>query len=348
MMKIAIGRTHSLEPGNLWDKGLSDLLAEAAAPVVSGIAVDGVFCAGVAVPERQADPATIVADRLGLDPVVALSFDCADVSGAAALFAAFQHLRAGACRQALVVGAAKVSDASEPQRLALMDQSLDRDADSARGIDFTTQAGLLAGHYCRERVRDAAIFAEATASNLAAWAAHAKLHAPTAAELRRDLLVSPPLVRSDFPQLLDGGCALLLSDVEDCESPRLVVDAMASGSDIVSVWERKDPLAFEAVRSALRRLPDTGAPDWLEIDAGVGVAQILCEDALDAVLAGNSSARRRNRRGGSYGRGRVIGSSALYQLGDIREIAARDESALLLAVSGLGSHVFVARLSGIA
>ena len=345
MMKVAVGRTHALEPGNLWDKGLSDLLTEAAAPVVAGIAVDGIFCAGAVVPGRQADPATIVADRLGLDPLVALSFDCADVSGAAALFAAFQHLRAGACRRALVVGATKVSDASEPQRLSLMDESLDHDADIARGIDFTTQAGLLAGHYCRERGRDAAIFAETTAANLAAWATHARQHVPTAAELRRDLLVSPPLVRSDFAQLLDGGCAVLLSDAEDCESPRLVVDAMSSGSDVVSVWERKDPLAFEAVRAAVRRLPD--APNWLEIDAGVSVAQILCEDAIDAVLPGNPQVRRRNLRGGSFGRGRVIGSSALYQLADIGKIAVRGDSALLLAVSGLGSHVFAARLSGI-
>jgi hypothetical protein len=123
---------------------------------------------------------------------------------------------------------------------------------------------------------------------------------------------------------------------------------MASGSDVVSVWERKDPLGFEAVRAAVRRLPGTDVPDWLEIDAAVSVAQILCEDAIDAVVARNSPGRRRNRRGGSYGRGRVIGSSALYQLADIEEIASRGESALLLAVSGLGSHVFAARLSGIA
>ena len=344
MMRVAIAGAHALEPGNFWSKGLADLLTEAAAPVVSSIPVDGIFCSGIALPRRQSDPAAIVADRLALDPKIALSFDCADVSGAAALYAAFQHVRAGACRHALVIGAAKVSDASEAQRLSLMDMSLDGDA--VGGLDFTAQAGLLAGEYCRKRGRDEAVFAQTAAANFAAWAAHTGHHATTAAELRRDLLVAPPLVRSDFAQLLDGGCALVLSDAESCKSPRVILDAMSSATDVVSVWDRKEPLAFEAVRAVLRRLPDGNVPAWLEIDAGVTIAQLLCEEAIDAVSMKKVQDCRRNSRGGAQGRGRVFGSSGLYQLADICEIAVRDESALLLAVSGLGSHVFGARLSG--
>jgi len=345
MSRVAIAAAHVLEPGNFWDKGLADLLSEAAAPVVAAQPVDGIFCAATALPEHQADAAAIVADRLALDPKIALSFDCADVSGAAALYSAWLHVRSGACRHALVAGAAKVSDASEARRLSLMDSSLD--AEAARGLDFTAQAGLLAGEYCRARGRDASVFAETAAANFAAWAAQSGRHAPTSAELRRDLPVAPPLVRSDFAQLLDGGCALVLSDIESCKSPRLCLDAMASATDVVSVWDRKDPLSFEAVRAVLSRLPQGEHPDRLEIDAGVTIAQILCEEAIQAVHPEKSAAYSRNRRGGSQGRGRVFGSSSLYQLADIHEIAARGETALLLAVAGLGSHVFGARLSGL-
>lgn len=344
MRKVAASRFHALAPGNYWDKGFADLLSEAAAPAVRAVAIDAIFCASN--DRRQSDPAAIVADRLGLRPQLALSLDCADVSSAAALFVAWQHVRAGLCKQALVVGAAKVSDLSEAQRLALMDASLDQDADVARGIDFAAQAGLLAGHYCRARKRDAAIFAETTAANLVAWASMSKHHAPTAAEIRRDLLVAPPLVRSDFAQLLDGAAALVLSDIEDAGAPRVAIDAMASGTDNISVWERKDPLAFEAVRAAISGLPDSADNmNWLEIDAGVSVAQILSEEALDR---GNAKQSQTNRRGGAQGRGRVPGVSTLYQLADICELASRGETALLLAVAGLGSHVFAARLSGIA
>ncbi len=345
MREVAVAGAHALEPDNYWSKGLSDLLSEAAAPLVSGIAIDGIFCAGGAFLQRQGDPAAIVADRLSLSPDIALSLEAGDVSGAAALYTAWQHVQSGACRHALVLGAAKVSDVSEAARLSLMDASLDPDADIARGIDFTAQAGLLAGHYCRSRGKDAAVFAEATAENLAAWAKYKGRHIPTAQELRHDLLVAPPLVRSDFAQLLDGACALVLSDAGACETPRAILGAMTSATDVVSVWERKDPLAFEAVRNAVRRLPSNDGT-WLEIDAAVSIAHILSREAVAAVLE-NSHGWACNRRGGAQGRGRVMGSSALYQLADICEIAGRGESALLVAVSGLGSHIFAARLTGI-
>lgn len=343
MRKVAASRFHAIEPGNHWDKGFADLLLEAAAPAAKAVAIDAIFCASN--DRHQADPAAIVADRLGLKPQLALSLDCADISSAAALYVAWQHVRAGFCKHALVVGAAKVSDISEAQRLALMDASLDRDADVARGIDFAAQAGLLAGHYCRAREKDVSIFAETTAANLAAWANHSKHHAPTAAEVRRDLLVAPPLVRSDFAQLLDGAAALVLSDIEDAGQPCIAIDAIASGTDNVSVWERKDPLAFDAVRAAVSGLADSADNmNWLEIDAAVSVAQILSEEALGR---GNAKQSQTNRRGGAQGRGRVPGVSTLYQLTDICELAVRGETALLLAVAGLGSHVFGVRLSGI-
>ena len=353
MTAVAIACAHALDPENLWDKSISDLLVDAAAPAIAGVAIDAIFCAAVSLPGPQADWAAVAADRLGLQPNVALTFASADVSGAAALYSAWQHVRAGLCRNALVLAAAKVSDVSELERIALHDLALDPDADIARGIDFTTQAGLLAGHYCREAKIDAAIFAETTAANLAAWGAYKGRPVPTSAELRRDLPVSPPLVRSDFAQLLDGGCALVLCDRERTERALASIEAVSSGVDVVSVWERKDPLSFAAAEGAAARIVDrdTDAPAWLEIDAAVSIAQCLGEVAVrraaQAARPGPASAMRVNRRGGAQGRGRVFGASALYQLADICEIASRGETALLLAVAGLGHHVFGARLSGL-
>ncbi len=343
MKRVALSRVHALEPDNSWGKSLSDLLIDASEPVIAGLDIDGVFCASADASGGQYDAAALVADRLGLRCETALSFGGADVAGAAALFAAWQQVRAGICRTVLVVAAAKVSDSSENERLALMDRTLDPDADLARGINFSAQAGLLAGQYCRARNCDSSVFAETTAANYAAWSAHAKRPMPTAAELRRDLVVAPPLVRSDFAQLLDGACAVVLTSAEERAHP--AITAMSAAGDVISVWERKDPLAFAAVEAAASRLPESDlAPARLEIDAGVSVVQRLAEDAFRR-RAGKADFSL-NSRGGAFGRGRAFGASALYQLADIQEIALPGESVTLLAVSGLGSHVFAIGVAG--
>lgn len=344
MSAVAIRRAHALAPGNFWDKSYGDLLIEAAAPLLDGADIDGVFCGSAG----HGDAAALACDRLGLNPKVALSLEAADISGAAALYTAWQHVRAGACRTALVLAAAKVSDFSEAERIALMDRTLDPDADVSRGIDFTVQAGLLAGHYCREREAKAEVFAETTAANLAAFARHKGRAAPTAAEIKRDLGVAPPLVRSDFAQLLDGGCALLLSAGEP--GAGVMLAAMASATDIVSVWDRREPLALSAAEKAVSRVLASAAPKHLEIDAAASVVQRLAEEAVArAVSAGGNSGRyapQVNLRGGAQGQGRVFGASPLYQIADLLE--TQSGSALALSIGGLGAQAFAARLDGAA
>jgi hypothetical protein len=344
MSGVAIQRAHALVPGNFWDKRYGDLLIEAAAPLLDGADVDGVFCGSAG----HGDVAALACDRLGLNPKIALSLEAADISGAAALYAAWQHLRAGACRTALVLAAAKVSDLSEAERIGLMDRTLDPDADVARGIVFTAQAGLLAGHYCREREARADVFAETTAANLAAFARHKGRPAPTTAEIRRDLPVAPPLVRSDFAQLLDGGCAVLLS--AGATEGGAMLAAMASATDIVSVWDRRDPLALAAAETAVSRVLAAAAPKHLEIDAAASVVQRLAEDAVARAVAAGGNADRQapqvNLRGGAQGQGRVFGASPLYQIADL--LATRSGNALALSVGGLGAQAFAARVDGAA
>jgi hypothetical protein len=221
-----------------------------------------------------------------------------------------------------------------------MDCSLDQGAEVAQGLDFASQAGLLASHYCETRGRDRTAFTETSAANYAAWAKHAGGAAPSGAELRRDLVVSPPLVRSDFAHLLDGACAVLLTANNDDRLPSL--DAVATASDVVALWERPEALAFRAVAEATATALDGRVmPHWLEIDCAVSVAQILAQEALSA----DATKCTLNVLGGSQGRGRVLGASALYQLDDIISLKAPYSHVLLVAVGGLASRAYAAHIS---
>jgi acetyl-CoA acetyltransferase len=341
MTPVAIVATNALPPDNYWASGLSELALEAAAPIAARTPIDALFCAApsASLAGRQLDFASIVADRLSLAPKIALSIDAGDASSAAALYGAFTHITSGVVRSALVVAAAKVSDLSEFERYQLLDSVLDQEVEVGAGLSFASQAGLLAGLYERCRPENSELLSEVTLANLTAWAKHAGKAAPSAGELRRDLVTSPPLKRSDFPQLLDGASALLLV-AED--ATKWQIERAGAGTDMVALWERANPLVFSSVKRALANMGDTRAR-WLEVDAGASIVQRLAQDAH--ARAAEINPDRVNIRGGCYGRGRVWGASFLYQLGDILEDKAGASSAVALSVSGLGSRAFAFALT---
>src|SRR5690242_11133485 len=109
MKPVAIAALNTLEPDNCWNRSLGDLALDAAAPLVPVKGVDALFVAAPSASfvQRQADFASIVADRLCIAPKIALTLDSGDASAAAALQVAWQYLRSGFATSALVVSASK-------------------------------------------------------------------------------------------------------------------------------------------------------------------------------------------------------------------------------------------------
>jgi acetyl-CoA acetyltransferase len=341
MRQVSIARVHTLKPDNYWNASLSELALEAAAPLVPREGVDALVCVApsAGLVQGQGDFGAIVADRLCISPKLVLTLDAADASAASALQVAYQLCMQSA-RAVLIVAAAKVSDLSEGERLALLDRSLDQEVEFEAGLTFAAQAGLLAARYCRARGAHSEAFAAITAANHAAWARHIGLSALTVAEVRRDLVVAPPLVRSDFAQLLDGAGAALL--VADAAAKMWSICGFGSGADTVALWERSDPLAFTAIERAVSAALVSPVPQWLELDTACSVIQRLSEDAV--LRATSAKPDLVNVRGGAQGRGRVWGGSLIYQLQDVLESEAPFSSALAVSVAGLGSRAFAAQL----
>jgi len=342
MKQVSIAGVRTLKPDNYWHASLGDLALEAAQPLVPKTGIDALVCVApcATLAQRQGDFAAIVADRLCVSPSFVLTIEAADASAASALQVGWQ-LCANSGGSALIVAAAKVSDLSEAERSALLDSSLDQEAEVENGVTFGAQAGLLAARYCRAQGSTAETFAAITAANHSAWAGHVGLSSLSTAEIRRDLVVAPPLVRSDFAQLLDGAGAALL--VADRPRQKWSIRAVGSAADTVALWERADPVAFKAVERAVSAaLTTSPAPKWLELDVSCSVAQLLSENA--ALRVTNAKPDLINVRGGAQGRGRVWGGSLIYQLQDIVDCDAPFSTSLIISVAGLGSRAFAAHL----
>jgi acetyl-CoA acetyltransferase len=348
-MSVAVAAINCINPGRYWSKSWADLLLDAALPITGLKQVDLVICCGSNITQRQANLASIAADRLGLR-CTAVTIDAGDISGSMGLLAGWQFIRGGFGRAALILGAAKVSDLSESERIAILDSLLDQEAVLSSGVSFAAQAGLLAAGYCRLHGVSPKAFTRVSANNLQAWAQLNGARSATADELEHDLIVAPPLVRSDFPQLLDGAGAMLLVDARDSDvRTPLRLEAVASSADVVNPWDRPDPFSFDAVSQAVDEVErcTTSPISWVEIDAACSVVQYLSEQAASRTSLGTRKAEfeRINVYGGCHGRGRPFGISALYQFQDILCGGRAGEAVLSIATGGLGSNAVAAVVS---
>src|SRR5690606_27378127 len=216
--KVAIALESALPSGHEWASSAADLAQRVAAPLVERAPmIDAVFVAAPAalLVDGQAHQGAVLADRLGLGALPCMQLDAGDASGAAALHAAVAHVAAGLSRAALVLAVSKVSDRAERDRAALLDSLIDREIEAPLGLGYQALAGLLADLYVQRhglRPGDLAHVVAKNAANAVAGGETFLPHAPSAIEVRRDIPVAPPLVRSDFAPLIDTATALVVTD----------------------------------------------------------------------------------------------------------------------------------------
>ncbi|HEY8144232.1 MAG TPA: hypothetical protein VIG06_16210, partial [Kofleriaceae bacterium] len=203
MRPVALAMENALAPGHDWRRSAADLAIDVAGPLVDRAPIDALFVAAPAalLIDGQAAQGAILADRLGLTRVPCYQLEAGDASGAAALHAAVAHVGAGLARAALVLAVSKVSDRSERERAALLDSLIDREVEAPLGLSYQALCGLLADLYVTRHGLKAGDLAHVVAKNAANAVAGGETflpHAPSAIEVRRDIPVAPPLVRSDF------------------------------------------------------------------------------------------------------------------------------------------------------
>ena len=387
MTRVAIAGAASLPCGHTWEATSGDLAIEVAGPLLGAAPIDALFVAApAALPIRgQACEGAVLADRLSLRGVASYQVESGDASGAAALHLAYAHVAAGLSRAALVLGVSKVSDHSERERAALMDSLIDQEVEAPLGLTYAALAGLLADLYLQEHGQKRGVFSQVVAKN----AANAVLggetflpYAPTAQELRRDIPVAEPLLRSDFAPIFDGATALLITDLEVarelCTAP-VEIEAIGSSTDTTILSERPSPLSLAAVgdaaRACLARSDMASVVDaaFLEIHNACSILEVLGVEALGVCEPGTIGALLKdgfgrvdaaypiNPSGGQHGRGLAFGASGLEQAREVfvqlsgqagaRQVAGAigpGVRAMSVAMAGLGIQAFATIYRGTA
>ena len=379
MRGVALALENALAPQHDWRRSAADLAIDVAGPLLERAppgSIDALFVAAPAalLVDGQAAQGAVLADRLGLTRVPCYQLEAGDASGAAALHAAVAQVGAGLARAALVVAVSKVSDRSERERAALLDSLIDREVEAPLGLTYQALCGLLADLYVARHGLKAGDLAHVVAKNAANAVAGGETflpHAPSAIEVRRDIPVAPPLVRSDFAPLFDTATALVVAEAplaRELAAAPVEIAGLGAAGDVTVLADRPEPLRLEAAARAASSATGKRGVDglaFLEVSSACSILEILAVESIGVAASGTATGRYKdglgragsalviNPGGGAQGRGFGFGSSgleqareALLQLGTgagKRQVAAAEQpgaTALSLCLAGLGSQAF--------
>ena len=229
MEKVYIAGIGQTEVGELWERSLESLSAEAilgalrdaGRPKVDALYVGNLLASAVSM---QANLGAKIAGNSGLIGLETITAEAGEASGAAALRLGYLAVKSGYVRTALVVGVEKFTDSVGSGSEGMVAQSTDYDFEAMQGLTPLGQAGLLMARYLDS-------------------------YHP-----QREAM---------------GALLLLTSDEEISKmagKTTIEIKASCSAIDALALHDRPDALAFSAVTISTQKALAKAGVEWKEID----------------------------------------------------------------------------------
>ena len=299
---VGVGRTKF---GELWDRALRDLFAEAALAAMADAGVERVDslvvgCMSSGLFTDQEHIGALVADCLGLTPIPATRVEAACASGGLAVRVGFLEVASGVSDVVLVGGVEKMTDATSSRTTLALAAAADMEWETFQGVTFPALYAMMArAHMDRFGT---------TREQLAAVAVKNHRHGAlnpdaqfrgeiTVEDVLRSPLIADPLRLLDCSPVSDGAAALVLCTVERAKSlrcdPIVRITGSGMGTDTIALHHRADLPDLRAARAAGeaafrmagRRPEDV---DFAEIHDGFTIVELCSLEALGFVERGRS------------------------------------------------------------
>lgn len=300
--------------GRLADRGPIDLMAEAAGRALEDAGVqraeiDGVLC-GYATTQPHLMLSTLFCERFALMPSYAHSIQLGGATGGAMLMLAAELVRAGRCRNVLVVaGENRLSGQARDTSMQTLAQVGDADFEVPNGASVPAYYALLASRYMYESGLTEADLAEFALLMRAHAATHpdAHLRTPiTIADVLASKNIASPLKFLDCCPISDGAMALVVS-----AQPRLAPRVRIAGAGqahrhqhLSAIEDTSNFGARDAAKSAFEaaRLGPHDI-DFLAIYDSFTITLAILLEEIGFAPRGGAAARA---RAGDFGRDGVL------------------------------------------
>lgn len=297
-----IGRT---EFGELWDRSLRDLFAEAALNAMDDAGVDRidslhVGCMSSGLFTGQEHIGSLLADAIGQTPVPATRVEAACASGGLAVRNAFMEVAAGVSDIVLTGGVEKMTDATGARTTLTLAAAADMEWETYQGVTFPSLYAMMARAHMAKYGTTREQLAAVSVKNHkhGALNPHAQFRNElTIEQVMRSPLVADPLRLLDCSPVSDGAAALILCSREMAEElgcdPVIRITGTGMGTDTIALHQRADITQFRAARAAgeqaYRMAGKTARDmDFAEIHDGFSIVELVSLEALGFFEPGES------------------------------------------------------------
>ncbi len=290
--------------GRLGGRGPIDLMAEASQRALDDAGlrraeVDGVLC-GYATTLPHLMLSTLFCERFALSPAYAHGMALGGATGGAMLMLAGELVRAGRCRNVLVVaGENRLSGQARDTSMQTLAQVGDADFEVPNGASVPAYYALLASRYMHETGLTEADLAELAVLMRAHATTHpdAHLRAPiNVAEVLASKNICSPLKLLDCCPISDGAMALIVS-VAPGAGPRVRIAGSGQGHRHQHLSAIDDTSNFGAHDAAERAFAEAGMGvadiDYLAIYDSFTITLAILLEELGFARRGGSATRAR-------------------------------------------------------
>jgi len=364
-----------------YDYSLKDLAANAAfAAIEQAGGIDGidylVFSSSLSpLQDNQLDTASYLATSLGLRGIKALNVEAGEASGLAAISVAKSLLESHQADKVLVIGAEKLNEFVSFKVYKQLQMLYDGDTKSFYNIGYAGDAAILMRLYMDTYNVDREVMSywPALMHSNAKENPYAMLNfAIKPDKVAKSQILADPITLLDSYPLGDGAAAIVLSNKDMSTSPIAKISAVESSTGYGSIELSDDPLLFDSLSEAYRRISniaDTSNLDFIEIhDSFTITAMVILETlglakrgkAAELVSTGYFSPGGKgplaNPSGGLKARGHPLGATGVYQIAESSlQIANKfpgikvnnAKKGLVVSLNGLGSSSYVALVEGV-
>ncbi len=332
---------HTTQVGELWDKGLVDLLKEAADGVLQNAKlkpeqIDAIFVASKASGDfnQQLHLNALVSQFFDHQPP-AMRVEGACASGGLALVAAEQALLANQYQTALVIGAEKMTDVDASAATGILSMAADHDKE--RGSTFPGLYALLAqAHMAKYGTTRKMLSAVAVKNHRHALDnPHAQFHREFSLDqVNSSPVVAEPLRLLDCSPISDGASAVVLTTKEVKKKPKIL--GYGHAQDTLDLAGRQSLTSLNATKKAAQQAYTTAGIKPKRVQAAevhdcFTIAEILAIENLGffkqgtggkATLENKTTHGGRvliNPSGGLKAFGHPIGATGIKQLAYLAE-----------------------------
>ncbi|OGC94659.1 MAG: acetyl-CoA acetyltransferase [candidate division Zixibacteria bacterium RBG_16_53_22] len=329
--------------GEVWEKSISDLIAESALLALDDAGLDKVDamyigCMSSGLFTDQEHLGSIGPDYAGICPTPGTRVESACASGGAAIRSGFLHVASGASDIVMVVGVEKMTDVDGAKATFALATAADQEYEVFHGVTFPGLYAMMANHhmnkYCTTRDQLAQVAVKNHKNGKLNPLAQFQMDV-TLDQVKNAVMVSDPLTILDCSPITDGAAAVILCPADKAKSisKKRVVKVKGSGhaSDTIQLAQRKDLSYLKSTEIAAKKALEMagrkiGDINFAEVHDCFTIAEIMVVEALGAVEVGKGGPATMdgvtavdgkfpvNASGGLKSKGHPVGATGVAQI----------------------------------